>query len=74
MQDSEPPRLSADSWEYKGNFYTFCSALYGATLGPEAGLAGWSMPGLGNTPQSMLFENTNRPAPGVATLVNALDE
>jgi hypothetical protein len=54
----------------KGNFYTYAPALYGATLGPEAGLAGWAMPGPGNTPQSMLYENTNHPAAGVAVLVN----
>jgi len=54
----------------KGNFYTYATALYGATLAPEAGLAGWSMPGLANVPQGMLFEPTNQPAKGVATLVN----
>jgi hypothetical protein len=54
----------------KGNFYTYATALYGATLAPEAGLAGWSMPGLSNTPQGMVFESTNYPAPGVATPVN----
>jgi hypothetical protein len=54
----------------KGNYYQFAQALYGASLSPEGGLAGWSMPGLGNTPQTMLFETTNRPAPGVATRVN----
>lgn len=54
----------------KGDFYEFARALYGATLAPEAGLAGWAMPGTNNTPQSMLFEPTNHPAPGVATLVN----
>ncbi|HRI13421.1 MAG TPA: PKD domain-containing protein [Verrucomicrobiota bacterium] len=54
----------------KGNFYQFATALYGAQLAPEAGLAGWSMPGTNNTPQAMLFESTNRPAAGVETLVN----
>ncbi len=54
----------------KGNYYTFATTLYGAVLAPEAGLAGWSMPGTNNVPQSMLFEQTNRPAPGVATRVN----
>lgn len=54
----------------KGNFYTYATALYGAVLGPEAGLVGWSMPGVSNTPQAMLFENTNHPAAGVATPVN----
>jgi PKD repeat protein len=54
----------------KGNFYTFATALYGAALAPEAGLAGWPMPGTNNIPRAMLFEQTNRPAPGVATEAN----
>jgi hypothetical protein len=54
----------------KGDFYQFVQALYGATLGPEAGLAGWAMPGTNNVPQPMLFEPTNHPAAGVATRVN----
>ena len=41
----------------KGNFYEFTQYLYGP-LSPDAGLAGWSMPGPGNTPQSMLFETS----------------
>jgi len=54
----------------KGNYYQYATALYGAVLAPEAGLAGWSMPGPGNVPQEMMFETTNRPAPGAATKVN----
>jgi hypothetical protein len=54
----------------KGNFYANAAVIYGATLAPEAGLAGWSMPGLSNTPQSMRFEVTNQPAAGVFTPVN----
>ncbi|HVV71578.1 MAG TPA: hypothetical protein VHI52_08785, partial [Verrucomicrobiae bacterium] len=54
----------------KGNFYEFAAGLYGAALAPEAGLAGWSMPGTNNVPQAMRFEQTNDPAPGVATAVN----
>lgn len=54
----------------KGNYYTFATALYGAALAPEGGLAGWSMPGISNIPQSMLFEQTNHPAAGVVTPVN----
>ena len=54
----------------KGNYYTYAHNLFGATLGPEGGLAGWSMPGPGNTPQTMLFEPTNQPAAGVLTPVN----
>ena len=54
----------------KGNYYTFATALYGATLAPEGGLAGWSMPGTSNAPQAMLFENSNAPAAGVLARVN----
>jgi hypothetical protein len=50
----------------KGDFYTYSGVLYGASLAPEMGLAGWAMPGPGNTPQGMLFETTNHPVPGVA--------
>jgi len=54
----------------KGNYYTYAKPLYGATLAPEGGLAGWSMPGTANTPQNMLFETANQPAAGVTTPVN----
>lgn len=54
----------------KGNYYDFAAALFGATLAPEGGLAGWSMPGPGNVPQAMIFEQTNQPAPGVLSKVN----
>lgn len=54
----------------KGNYYEFATELFGASLAPEGGLAGWSMPGTNNTPQEMLFEATNHPAAGVATKVN----
>ncbi len=54
----------------KGNYYQFATALYGAVLPPEGGLAGWPMPGTNNLPVGMLFESTNRPAPGVAMKVN----
>jgi PKD repeat protein/ferredoxin len=54
----------------KGNYYTYAQSLFGATLAPEGGLAGWNMPGVSNTPQSMLFETTNTPAPGAPTRVN----
>jgi hypothetical protein len=53
----------------KGNFYDFTAQLYG-TVPANAGLAGWSMPGALNTPQAMLFENTNTPAAGVHVPVN----
>jgi ferredoxin len=54
----------------KGNYYTYEQAIYGAALAPDMGLAGWNMPGTNNTPQSMLFEQTNQPAAGVLTPVN----
>ena len=54
----------------KGNYYTYAQAIYGAALAPDGGLAGWNMPGVSNTPQGMLFEQTNHPAAGVATPVN----
>src|SRR5581483_4335264 len=54
----------------KGNYFTHAQALYGAAVAPDAGLAGWNMPGVSNVPQSMLFEVTNAPAAGVATPVN----
>ncbi len=54
----------------KGNFYEWVQPAYGATLAPDHGLAGWSMPGQENTPLSMVFERTNSPAPGMAARVN----
>lgn len=55
----------------KGNFYDYVLPLYGVALSPELGLTrSWPMPGTNNTPQGMLFEQTNHPAPGVATVVN----
>jgi hypothetical protein len=54
----------------KGNYYSYAKALFGPTLPPEGGLAGWSMPGISNSPQTMLFEQTNHPAAGVSTPVN----
>ena len=54
----------------KGNYYTYAQALFGKALVPEAGLADWSMPGTGNTPQGMLFEINNVPAKNVSTPVN----
>ena len=57
----------------KGNFYEFVLPLYGADLPVDMGLLGWGMPGTNNTPQEMLFEQTNTPVPplpGVTTPVN----
>jgi hypothetical protein len=54
----------------KGNFFDFVAPLYGVTLAPDMGLAGWGMPGTNNVPQGMLFETTNHPTASVATLVN----
>ncbi len=53
----------------KGNFYANTPWLYGA-LAPDQGLAGWSMPGLANIPQTNLFETRNEPVHGVFTPVN----
>jgi len=54
----------------KGNYYSYVQAIYGPTLAPDLGLAGWNMPGTSNMPQPMLFEQTNQPASGVSTPVN----
>jgi len=40
----------------KGNFYDYARLLYGVALGPDQGLAGFGMPGLGNQPQPMTFD------------------
>jgi hypothetical protein len=53
----------------KGNFYTYTPFLYGA-LAPDAGLAGWPMPGLANVRQTNVFETLNEPVHGVFTPVN----
>lgn len=54
----------------KGNFYQFVLPLFGANLSVDKGLLAWGMPGTNNTPQGMLFEQTNEPVPGVFTPVN----
>ena len=54
----------------KSSFFDFVLPLYGAAARPEFGLTPWPMPGTNNTPQGMLFEQTNQPAAGVATPVN----
>ena len=54
----------------KGNFSEYDQALYGVDLAPEVGLLGWAMPGTNNAPQSMVFQRTNQPVPGVFTPVN----
>ncbi|MFO1498519.1 MAG: PKD domain-containing protein [Verrucomicrobiota bacterium] len=40
----------------KTEFWLYASALYGANLAPESGLAGFAMPESANTPQSMTFD------------------
>jgi PKD repeat protein len=40
----------------KGNFFQFAQSLYGASLAPDQGLAGFSMPGTANQPQPMSFD------------------
>ena len=54
----------------KGNYANYVQTLYGAAVTANQGLAGWNMPGANNTPQTMLFEQTNQPAAGVLTPVN----
>lgn len=54
----------------KGNFSQYDQLVYGVDLAPETGLANWAMPGTNNTPQAMLFEQTNTPAKDVHTPVN----
>src|SRR5512142_2487151 len=41
---ADPARSFNSTAMGKGNFYTYAHALYGATLTPEMGLAGWAMP------------------------------
>ncbi len=42
----------------KGNFYQYAQALFGLTLAPDQGLAGFAMPGTSNQPQAMTFDTT----------------
>ncbi len=67
---ADPGRSFNSTAMGKGNYYSYAAALYGAALAPEGGLAGWNMPGTNNTPQGMLFEQTNQPAEGVLTPIN----
>ncbi|MEZ6005632.1 MAG: Ig-like domain-containing protein [Planctomycetota bacterium] len=41
----------------KTNFWDYSTALFGANLAPDTGLAGYSMPGAANTPQQVGFDN-----------------
>jgi len=41
----------------KTNFWDHVLALFGAPLAPDQGLAGHDMPGAGNTPQPMVFDD-----------------
>lgn len=56
----------------KGNWMPNAPMIYGvpSNWSADQGLAGWNMPGIHNTPQRMLFEQRNAPAPGASTLVN----
>jgi hypothetical protein len=40
----------------KTDFWQHAQALFGATLSPDEGLAGFRMPGTGNVPQAMAFQ------------------
>ncbi len=42
----------------KTNFWSFVSDLFGVSLSPDQGLAGYDMPGVGNQPQAMTFDAT----------------
>ena len=55
----------------KGNWSDFAALIYGKQISSaDEGLNAWSMPGLMNIPQAMLFETANSPAPGATALVN----
>ena len=43
----------------KTNFWTHAQALFGIALAPDKGLAGTSMPGAANTPQSFSWDASN---------------
>lgn len=43
---------------WKTNFWRYAPGLFGATLAPETGLAGFAMPGKTNTPQAMTFDGS----------------
>lgn len=43
----------------KTNYWKHVTALYGATLAPDQGLAGHDMPGAANTPQPLGFDAAN---------------
>ncbi len=58
----------------KGNWLQYAPQLFGAVAGDQglpfpSPVTFW-MPGVSNTPQSMVFEQTNEPAGGVLTPVN----
>jgi PKD repeat protein len=58
----------------KGNWLQYAPQLFGAVAGdqglPFPNTNTFWMPGAGNTPQAMIFEQTNEPAGGVFTPVN----
>ena len=58
---ADPPARSIPRLRARAIFTTLCCRCYGANLPVDAGLLGWDMPGLNNTPQGMLFEQTNTP-------------
>ena len=53
---ADPAGSLNTSSQGKTNFWQFVQALYGASLAPDTGLAGNSMPGASNQPQPMLFD------------------
>lgn len=58
----------------KGNFYNFASALYGIDLKRDEGLAGFAMPGSGNTPQPMVFDAVEKWFTAVGIPVLPIDD
>ncbi len=55
----------------KGNWFAYAAGLFGKSIAnADEGLSNWNMPGPANTPQAMLFETFNLPAPGASALVN----
>lgn len=44
----------------KTNFWTYVQALFGVSLPPDTGLAGFKMPGASNQRQAMAFDATHR--------------
>lgn len=53
---ADPDRSVNTTSRKKTNFWQFAGALFGVTLDPDVGLAGYRMPGGRNVPQPMAFD------------------